>query len=197
MGSYSRGGVIQQGWGHTAGAGSYSRGGVIQQGWGHTAGVGSYSRGGVIQQGWGHTAGAGSYSRGGVIQQGWGHTAGVGSYSRGGVIQQGWGHTAGVGSYSRGGVTVRVYARTDFLISFTKMSLNWVIASLVTQLDSHACDSHMTTYFLQPHPSIRLAEMDPVGPRTHSREAFGRIWKVSQSEILLSLVAMPSGNLRF
>ena len=30
-----------------------------------------------------------------------------------------------------------------------------------------------------------------VGPRTHSREAFGRIWKVSQSEILLSLATGP------
>ena len=62
-------------------------------------------------------------------------------------------------------------------------------------------DSHVTTspIILQPRPSIRQAEMEEysrgfliVGPRTRSRKG---VWKASQPEILLSLVAMPAGAL--
>ena len=62
-------------------------------------------------------------------------------------------------------------------------------------------DSHVIRYLVQPHPSIRQAEMGEcsrgfliVGLRTRSRRG---VWKASQPEILLSLVAMPSGTLTF
>ena len=62
-------------------------------------------------------------------------------------------------------------------------------------------DSHVTRYLLQPRPSIRQAEMEEcnrgfliVGPRARSRRG---IWKASQPEILLSLVAVPAGAQTF
>ena len=62
-------------------------------------------------------------------------------------------------------------------------------------------DSHVIRYLVQPRPSIRQAEMGEcsrgfliVGPRTRSRRG---VWKASQPEILLSLVAMPTGALTF
>ena len=60
-------------------------------------------------------------------------------------------------------------------------------------------DSYVIHYLVQPRPSIRQAEMGEcsrgfliVGPRIRSRRG---VWKVSQPEILLSLVAMPAGAL--
>ena len=62
-------------------------------------------------------------------------------------------------------------------------------------------DSHVTTLPIATPPTDKASRNEEcnrgfliVGPRTRSRRG---VWKASQPEVLLSLVAMPAGALTF